>query len=146
MKMVQIVCASALVVSFAAMVGCKGSPEGNYKLDKAETKKAMEAEIAKMPAEDKKMAELGVAMIDAMDINLEIKGEGKTQMKSKMALSKDAPPKEETEAGEWRKDGDSIVIKSGKEGKDEMKCKTESGKLNCASGKKGSMTLVFAKA
>ncbi len=137
----------ATLISIAALslAACKGSPEGTYKLDKAEMKKSMEADIAKMPEGEQGMAKLGVAMIEMMDITLTIKADGKVETVSTMpAFEKGAPSKKETETGEWKKDGDAIVLTSAKD-KDQLKCTSASGKLTCKSDKKGSNTLVFVK-
>ncbi len=143
----SIVVVRAAVVSIGALllVACKGSPEGTYKLDKAEMKKSMEADIAKMPEGDQAMAKLGAGLVDLMDLTLTIKADGKTETVSVIpSLEKGTPPKKETEAGEWKKDGDSIVLTSAKD-KRELKCTSASGKLTCKSDKKGATQVIFVK-
>ena len=138
-----LVCAVALV-GFAVS-GC-GGVEGTYKLDKAETKKSMEAEIAKMPADKQEMAKLGTAMLDAMDMTVELKSGGAVSMKTTMPniMDSKAPAKTEEETGTWKKDGDTITLTSAK-GKD-MKCTKSGSKLSCnEADAKDKMELIFSK-
>lgn len=124
------------LTSLALLAGCKGGPEGTYKLDKEAMKTAMKAEIEKMPKDQQGFAELAMAMIETMDVTLEIKSGGKFDMKSSMpSLSKDAEKKEETKSGDWTVEGDKIKLKGEK---DEVSCKFDSSKIECeAEGEKG---------
>jgi hypothetical protein len=139
------VCAVALTAW--GMVGC-GGVEGTYKLDKAETKKAMQADIAKMPADDQKFAQLGLAMVDAMDVTMELKSGGAASMKMTMPNLMDSkgPAKTDEETGTWKKDGDNVIITDSKD-KKETKCEKSGKKLTChepsAGGKDN--TMVFVK-
>jgi hypothetical protein len=143
MKFFKTIAAGALLLSTFGLVGCGGGVEGTYKLDKAEMKKAMEAEIAKLPEDQKGFAKLAVALIDQMDMSLELKAGGKLEMKATTpSLEEGKGAKTDTKAGEWRKEGDSIVIKADAQ---EIKCKPEGKKLTCDSGKKGEPSLVFLK-
>ncbi len=132
------------LTSLALLAGCKGGPEGTYKLDKEAMKTAMKAEIEKMPKDQQGFAELGLAMIEAMDITLEIKSGGKYDMKSSMpSLSKDKDKKEESESGDWTAEGDKIKLKGAK---DEITCKFDSAKIECENEKeKGKPGLTFKK-
>ena len=142
MNLFKTIATGALLLSAFGFAGC-GGVEGIYKLDKAEMKKAMEAEIAKLPADQKAFAQLAVALIDQMDMSIELKAGGKLEMKATTpALDKDKAAKTETKEGEWRKEGDSVIIKADNQ---ELKCKAESKKLTCESGKKGEPSLVFIK-
>ncbi len=131
---------SKLIVVELAVVGLAGcgGVEGTYKLDKDETKKAMEADIAKMPADQQQFAKLGMAMADKMDATLELKKEGAMSMKFSM------DGKEEKEkTGTWKKDGDDVVLSS--DGKD-MKCSKSGKKLTCIDKHaSGDTTTVFTK-
>lgn len=125
---------------FALLLAACGGPEGTYKLDKDAMKKSLEAET-----KDKDAAGFAAAMVEAMDISLELKSDGTVEMKSSMKLEKDKPAKEETETGKWTKDGDTITLSGGKDNKD-LKCKLVSGNLECESGEKGAMgKMVFKK-
>ena len=129
-----------LVVALAVigLAGC-GGVEGTYKLDKEETKKSMEAEIAKMPAADQQFAKLGMAMADKMDATLELKKDNTVSMKMTMEGKSDA--KEKT--GTWKKEGDDVVLTS--DGKD-MHCKKDGKKLSCVEKhQSGDSTMVFTK-
>ena len=140
MKLRNIITTVALAGSAFALAAC-GSVEGTYKLDKAEMKKSMEAEIAKMPADQQGMAKLALAMIDAMDMSIELKSGGKAEMKASMpGLTEKG--KDESKTGEWRKEGDKVIIKG--DGK-EMTCATGGGKLTCESGKPGEPKVVLIK-
>ncbi len=123
-----------------ALVGC-GGVEGTYTLDKADTKKSMEAEIAKLPAADQEMSKLGLAMIDSMDATVELKSGGVATMKSTMSLM--GAPKTTEETGTWKKEGDDVTFTVN--GKD-SKCSKSGKKLTCSDPKGASkMTMVFAK-
>lgn len=118
-----------------SLAACSG-PEGKWTLDKDATKAAIDAGKGEKDAK-----EFGKALLDAMDMSIELKSDGKYESKTSMALKKDDKAKEETETGEWTKDGDKITIK-GK--KDSMTCKVDSGKLSCAN-KDGETAWVFKK-
>lgn len=140
-----LVCAVALV-GFAAS-GC-GSVEGTYKLDKAATKKAMEASAAKLPADQQAGAKLGEAMLDAMDLSLELKAGGKASMKSTMPNLFDdkKPPKTDEDTGTWKKDGDTITI-TGAKAKDSFTCTKKGSKLECKEpNSKEDFEMIFSKA
>jgi hypothetical protein len=134
----------ALATSFLLAACGGGGPEGTYKLDKTEMKKSMEAEIAKMPADQQGFAKLGMAMVDAMDMSVELQSGGKMTMKSSMPnlMDKDKPAKTDEKAGTWKMDGDSVVLEA--DGKP-TKCAKSGGKLTCAGTKEGDPTLVFVK-
>ena len=131
-----LVCAVALVGW--GLVGC-GGVEGNYKLDKDATKKAMEAEIAKLPADQQEMAKkFGSDMADQMDVALEIKKDGTASMKIT------AMGKTDEESGTWKKEGDAITLTNGK-GKP-MNCTKSGSKLTCTEKHaSGDETMVFVK-
>lgn len=132
----------ALATSF--LLACGGGVEGTYKLDKAEMKKSMEAEIAKMPADQQGFAKLGMALIDAMEMSLELQSGGKLKMKTSMPniMEKDKPAKTEEKEGTWKMDGDAVVIETDNQ---PIKCAKTGGKLTCEGKKKGDPTLVFVK-
>lgn len=137
---------SLVPMAFASLAlllaGC-GGPEGTYKLDKEAMKTAMKAEIEKMPKDQQGFGELGLALIEAMDITLEIKSGGKYDMKSSMpSLSKDKEKKEETESGDWSVEGDKIKLKGAKE---ELTCKLDSSKIECEGKEKGKTGFTFKK-
>ena len=136
--------AAALALFAATLAGCGGGVEGTYTLDKAEMKKSMEAELAKLPADQQGMGKLGLALVDAMDMKLDLKSDGKVEMTSTMpSFTKGDKPKVESKTGEWRKEGDKVVIKADKE----MSCKAADKKLTCepVGGKKGETALVFVR-
>ncbi|HLM72330.1 MAG TPA: hypothetical protein VK459_06555 [Polyangiaceae bacterium] len=136
--------ALALATSFL-IAGCSGGGvEGTYKLDKTEMKKSMEAEIAKMPADQQGFAKLGMALVDAMDVSVELQSGGKMKMKSTMPnlMDKDKPAKTDEKDGTWKMDGESVVLEA--DGKP-MKCAKSGGKLTCSGQKEGEPTLVFVK-
>lgn len=142
MKLMKFATAALLPLALG-LTACQGGPEGAYKLDKAEMKKAMEAEIAKMPEEQKAFAGLAIAMIDAMDMSLEIKSGGDLEMKATMpSLKEGEASKTETKTGKWKKDGEKYVLDM--DGKS-TSCTLADKKLTCASEKKGEPSLVFIK-
>jgi hypothetical protein len=132
-----------VLCSVAFLAGCNAGPKGTYKLDKEAVKKAMEAEIAKKPKDEQAFAGLALALVEAMDITLEIKDGGKYEMKSSMPnLGGKGDKKEETESGDYTVEGDTITFKGGKE---EMKCKFDASKIECASKKEGDPPTFFKK-
>jgi hypothetical protein len=134
-----------LVLGALALVGC--GVEGTYTLDKAESKKNAEAEIAKMPADQQTMAKSMLGMFDDMNVSIELKSGGTYSSKMTMKGLNDGKEKEDT--GTWKKDGDTITISTKTPGGNdkEIKC-TKSGKsLSCTEGsEKNKMTMVFTKA
>src|SRR5437773_1130504 len=135
--------AAALVLGSFGLAGCNSGPEGTYKLDKAEVKKGMEAEIAKMPADQQQFAKLGLAMIDAMDMTMDLQSGGKLKMKSTMpSFDKGKPAKTEEKDGTWKAEGDSLTLTA--DGKP-LKCTKSGTKLSCDSDKASDPKLVFVK-
>jgi len=129
-----------LVVALAVvgLAGC-GGVEGTYKLDKEDTKKAMEADVAKMPADQQQFAKLGMAMMDKMDATLELKKDNSMSMSMSMDGKSDG--KEKT--GTWKKEGDDVVLTA--DGKD-LKCQKSGKKLTCTDKRaSGDTTMVFTK-
>jgi hypothetical protein len=144
MSIRKIVTTSALALATSFLLACGGGPEGTYKLDKSEMKKSMEAEIAKMPADQQGFAKMGLAMVDAMEMSLELQSGGKLKMKSTLPnlMDKDKPAKTEEKDGTWKMDGESVVLEA--DGKP-LKCAKSGGKLTCAGQKEGEPGLVFVK-
>jgi len=135
--------AASLAIATFGLAGCGGGVEGTYKLDKAEMKKAMEVEIAKMPADQQGFAKLALAMIDTMEMTMELQAGGKLKMKSSMpSLEAGKPGKTEDKDGTWKADGDSVVLTA--DGKP-LKCAKAGSKLSCQSDKKGDPAMVFVK-
>lgn len=128
----------ACALAVIGLVGC-GGVEGTYKLDKDETKKSMEAEIAKMPADQQAFAKLGMAMADKMDATLELKKDNTVSM----SMTVDGKPEGKEKTGTWKKEGDDVVLTS--DGKD-MHCKKDGKKLSCTEKhQSGDSTMVFTK-
>lgn len=122
---------------------CKGGPEGNYTLDKTEMKKTMEAQVAAMPKEQQGFAKFAVAMVDMMEVSMEIKKGGEFEMTTtKPSLKEGAESKKDTKTGTWKKDGEAIVLTA--EGKD-TRCTLDGKKLSCAAPKAGDPSMVFNK-
>jgi hypothetical protein len=129
-------------VLLLALLACKGgSVEGTYNLDKTEIKKEMEAEIQKMSAEERGFAQLGVALIDLMEIKLELKSGGVAEISSKTPKLEEGQAEMEKDTGTWAKDGDTVTVTT-KE--DTLSCTAGDGKLRCKD-KKGK-PIVFNKA
>lgn len=137
--------AAALAFAVLGLTACGGGGvEGTYKIDKPEMKKAMEAEVAKLPADQQGFAKLAVALIDMMDVTVELKEGGKLTMKSTMpSLEKDKPATTKEENGTWKKEGESIILDNG-DGKP-AKCKQAGNKLTCDPEKAGEPGLVLIK-
>jgi hypothetical protein len=138
---------TTLALAFAlAACGGGGGPEGAYKLDKAEMKKAMEADMAKLPESEKVSAKFGLKLLDAMDISITLEPGGKLKSKeTKLSLDASKPAKPEEKEGTWKQEGDSLVLDTG-DGKP-LKCAKAPNKLTCkdAAAKPGDMSLIFVK-
>lgn len=143
MKFIKLATAGILVLSVGGLAACHSGPEGKYSLDKTEMKKEMDAKIAKMPKEQQAFAKLASAMIDAMNMEVELQSGGKLQATStKPSLDKDAPAKTESKTGTWRKDGEKIILTI--DGKD-MNCDQKDKSLSCSGDKPGEPPMVFVK-
>ena len=147
MSISKIVTGVAVVTALFTTACNSGNVEGTYKLDKAEVKKSMEAELAKMPADQKEMGKLGLALIDAMEIELTLAADGKAKMKTSMAGlgalgGDDKAGKPEEKSGTWKKDGDKVVIDI--DGKP-SKCTPTGSALKCDPEKAGDPALTFKK-
>ena len=136
MKINKLLVCAVAVVGWG-LVGC-GGVEGNYKLDKDATKKAAEAEIAKLPADQQEMAKHFAEKDSDMDVTLEIKKDGTASMKMT------AGGENHEETGTWKKDGDGVILTNGK-GKP-MNCTKSGSKLTCTEKHaSGDETMVFVK-
>jgi len=131
---------ASFAVALLMLSGCKG-PEGVYAIDKDETKKTLEAEIAKAPAEQQAMGKLVLSLFHQMDMSLELKKGGEVEMKMSMPSPMGGEPKAETKKGTWTKDGSTVVVDS--DGK-KMSCALDAAKLTCEASDK-SQKLVFKK-
>ena len=130
----------AIALGALLLSACKGA-EGTYKLDKAETKKSMEAELEKLPEDQKGMAKLMLGRFDSMDMSIELKPGGAAEMKASTAsVGAGEAPKTDAAPGKWSKDGDTIVIF---EGGKKVTCTLAGSKLTCAGSEKSSPKLVF---
>lgn len=131
------------LLAFVGLAGCGGA-EGTYKLDKAEMKKSMEAEIAKLPAAQQGFAKLAIAMVDSMEVTVELQSGGKLKMTSSMpSFDKAKPAKTEEKLGTWKATGDAVELTA--DGKP-LQCAKSGKKLTCTSDKKGEPSMVFIKA
>ncbi len=104
----------------------------------------MEADIAKLPANEQQFAKLGLAMMDTMDATLEIKKDNTISMKMTMPSMDGKDKKTDEETGTWKKDGDDVILTA--KGKD-TKCAKSGKKLTCVETSKSgsSTTMVFVK-
>lgn len=138
---VKLALSLSLPVLAASAIGCTGGGvEGAYALDKSETKKMMEAEVAKLPEAQQGFAKLAVAMVEGMDVKLDLKSGGQLEMTSSIpSLTGKGDPKTEKKTGQWAKTGDAVVLKLDKE----LSCQASGKKLTCNSQKKGDPALVF---
>jgi len=134
---------TGLVLAFTFLAGC-GGPEGTYKLDKEAMTAAMQAEIDKKPKEEQGFAKLGLAMMAAMDITLDVQSGGKLTMKTAMPnlMGSDKTAEEKSEDGTWTVEGDKINLKTDKE---TIACKLDGKKIECAGKKEGDPGLTFIK-
>ncbi len=132
---------SAIALGALLLTACKGT-EGTYKLDKTETKKAMEVEFEKLPEGQKGMAKLVLGMIDSLDMSIELKAGGDLEMKTTSPnLGGGDAPKTDVTTGKWSKDGDTILI-VGSDGK-KVNCTLAGSKLTCIGDGKSSTKLVL---
>lgn len=125
-------------------LGCsKGGAEGKYVLDKAAMKAEFQKQVDKLPEDQKGMAQLAVAMMDAINMEVELQKEGKlTLTSSKPSFKKDAAPKVETKDGTWKMEEKKLILTV--PGEKELKCDHEGNSFKCVADK--DMSLVFVKA
>jgi hypothetical protein len=123
------------IISLFAVACNKSSVEGKYTLDKAAMKKAVEDKIASMPKDKQGMAKLGLAMIDQVDMSLDLKKGGEAEFATKMMGKSDSAK------GKWENKDGNITITAGGEDK-KLSCKLDGNKLTCDKGKEA---LVFVK-
>jgi hypothetical protein len=136
---------AVVTLAFGALglAGCGGGVEGTYKLDKAEAKKMMEAEIAKMPADQQGFGKLGLALIDGMEASIELQAGGKAKTKTTApSMDPTKPGKTDEKEGTWKAEGETVEITS--DGKT-VKCAKAGNKLTCTGDKKGEPSMVFVK-
>jgi hypothetical protein len=138
-----------VVIATFGVAGCSDGVEGTYKLDKAETAKAMAADMDKrakglpMPPGLAILAAMG---LDRLEWTIELQGGG--QLNMTMALSR--PSQTDVIHGTWTKDGDSILLTGdGKRlpaaGSKEIKCAKSSARLRCEIGTDREVALIFTK-
>lgn len=141
MTLTQLLGTASLAI--LGLAGCGGGAEGTYKLDKVEMKKSMEAEVAKLPAAQQGFAKLAIAMVDAMDVTVELQAGGKLKMTSSMpSFDKGKPAKTDEKAGTWKATSGGVELTA--DGKP-LQCTKDGKKLTCASDKKGEPSMVFLK-
>jgi hypothetical protein len=103
----------------------------------------MEAEIEKMPENQRGFAKLALVLIDSMDMSLELKSGGEAEIKASLpSLDDKEAAKNETKKGKWKKEGDSVTISGADK---DIKCTLEGSKLTCEADKPGQPKLVFIK-
>lgn len=134
LKMLGGVVAAAVLVAGA---GCsKGSsPEGKYALDKATMKAQMQAEIDKMPKEEQGMAQMALAFIDMLDVQVVLAEGGKLSMTATAPdlMGQGKGSKTETKEGTWKKEENKILLEvAGEKG---LSCTPTANKLECGEGR-----------
>ena len=145
MNIARAFAAAILAGATFGLAGCGGGVEGTYTLDKAEVKKAMEAEMnaktggVPLPPG---LVRVALGMIDAMEMTMELQPGGKLTMKATMPSLAGQPGKTENKEGTWTADGESIVLTA--DGK-AITCSKSWAKLRCESEKKGDPALIFFK-
>ena len=143
MRFIKLATAGILALSIGGLTACHSGPEGKYSLDKTEMKNEMKAQIAKMPKEQQAFAGLALAMIDAMNMEVELQSGGKLQATStKMSLDKDKPAKKESKTGTWKKDGEKVILTI--DGK-ALNCDQKGKSLSCHGDKPNEPPMVFVK-
>jgi hypothetical protein len=139
----------ALVIVAFGVAGCRDGVEGTYKFDKAETAKAMAADMDKaakgvpMPPG---LAVLAMMGLDRLEWTIELQGGG--QLNMTMAVS--SPSRTDVIHGTWTRDGDSVLLTGdGKHlpaaGSKAIKCAKSSARLRCEIGNDREVALIFTK-
>jgi hypothetical protein len=133
---------SVVALSVLGLTACHGGPEGTYKLDKTEMKKAMEAKIAKLPKEQQAFAGMATAMIEALNVQLKLESGGKAEITTSMSGMDKGSDKAKTESGTWRKDGNKVILTN--KGKDTT-CEQDGKELKCPGDHPDDPPMVFVK-
>ena len=146
MNIARTFAAATFAVATFGLAGCGGGVEGTYKLDKAEVKRAMETEMARsmvgVPLPPG-LVRIATAMVDAMEMTMELQAGGKLKVKATMpSLEPGKPGQTQDKEGTWTADGASIVLTANGKA---IKCSKSWTKLSCESGKQGDPALIFVK-
>ncbi len=136
---------AALALVAGAGAGCsskKSGPEGKYALDKATMKATMQAEIDKMPEQERGMAQMALAFVDMLDIQVELADGGKMSMTATAPdiMGTGKGPKTETREGTWKKENDKVVLEVA--GEKSLSCTADGKKLTCGEGRE---SMAFTK-
>ena len=138
-----------VVIATLGVAGCSHGVEGTYKLNKAETAKAIGAEMDKrakgipMPPG---LAVLAVMGLDRLEWTIDLQKDG--QLIMTMAVS--SPSKTDVIHGTWTMDGDSVLLTGdGKHlpgaGSKAIKCAKSSAQLRCEIGSDREIALIFTQ-
>ena len=135
---------SLLAVLLLGIPACKGkSLEGKYSLDKAAMKKDLEAKLAAKSGPEKDMGQLAVAMVDMMEMSIELKPAGVAQVTVSMTdpQAQGTPPKSESKAAKWTQKDKTVTIQV--EGDtSQLTCTAEGKRLDCSDGKEAKLSFV----
>lgn len=126
------------------LAGC-GGPEGTYKLDKAEMKKSIEADMAKLPENERIGPQFALKLLDAAELSVTLEPGGKLKAKAtKPSLDASKPATTEEKTGTWKQEGDALLLEMG-DGKP-VRCARAANKLTCKDASKpGETSLFFVK-
>jgi|GEM_PF-2891501 len=119
----------APAISYAGVVGY-------YKIDKPRVKKMLKAKFAKLPPEKRKMAKFALAMVDKLNINLNLTKDGKAIMDMKMSFM--GRTRTKTQKGTWKKTGPKKLALTTKR-KDRRTGKVKDAVLTCTHKVKGKL-------
>lgn len=135
--------AATFLFATLGLAGCGAGVEGNYLLDKAEMKKKAEAEVAKLPEDQKETGKLALKAIEGLEMTFELQSGGVlTVHATTPGLQPGQPNRIEQKDGTWKVVGETIELTV--DGKTHT-CTKAPGKLTCTGDNKDDAPLVLVK-
>lgn len=139
-KTLKVVVGAFAAVVLAAGAGCskggqKANPEGKYALDKVAMKATLQAEIDKLPEEERAMPQMALGFIDMLEMQVELVEGGKLSMTATTTdiMGAGQGPKVQTKEGTWKRENDKVVLEM--EGEKSLSCSVEGKRLTCGEGR-----------
>lgn len=141
MKTMTRIVVGAAVALFVA--GCsKDSAEGKYVLDKPTMKAELEKKVQELPEKERGMAKFAMAMMEAMEMEVDLQKEGKLKVTTSMpSLKEGADKKVKNQDGTWKLEEKKLILSV--PGEKDLNCELQGKNIKCSDKE---MSLVFVRA